>query len=179
MVRSKNATHERGLRRRLRPAFYSAVIIGVLSLQSYTTLRICTRAPLYVPFIESHHLSSSCAPKLWPFLTYPMYSRAKFDGDTLTDYRVYVLSQDSSSVYISPDELGIGFWRYRSDFVSAIRDNDQEKLGAYVDLISRLRDERPWAFRLNEVRWRLSRQGFIEEGEFTVKDLRLSNTTSS
>lgn len=62
----------------------------------------------------------------WPFISYPMYSGAKYDGDRLNDFTVRVFLDDSESYEIvSSEDMGLGYWIFRKNIILPIRKEDE------------------------------------------------------
>jgi len=67
-------------------------------------------------------------PTLWPFVNYPMYSQARFPGDTIFEFALVGEFEDGSRGEIPPERLGLGSYHYqillrrlRSGDLSAVR----------------------------------------------------------
>ena len=79
---------------KIRFGLISVLIIGVLVVQTVSSFRRTY--------------------KWWPFLSYPMYATAHFEGERIkVNHRVYAVTPDGARHYLDPDrDLKIGFWRY-------------------------------------------------------------------
>ena len=134
---------------------------------------MCTRIPILFPLVDPSTLETTCSPRLWPFLTYPMYRIARYEGDQVIDYRIYAVFSDSTYSYVSPDDLKIGFWKYVDDLVSAVREGHVETITAYAHRIAEHQGEAPVKLRLGAKPWTLRHDGFEEEAEITIREIEV------
>lgn len=74
------------------------------------------------------------APFLWPFLDYPMYSGAHFEGDEIDRAVVLGVRTDSTRIPIEPADLGLGLFPYRRGPVRALRRDNLEAARLYRDV---------------------------------------------
>lgn len=74
------------------------------------------------------------APFLWPFLDYPMYSGAHFEGDEIDRALVLGVRADSTRLPIEPADLGLGLFPYRRGPVRALRRGNLEAARLYRDI---------------------------------------------
>lgn len=79
---------------RIRFGLLSVLIIGVLFAQTVSGFR------------KTY--------KWWPFLAYPMYAEAHFEGERIkVNHRIYAVTSDGVRHYLDPEaQLKLGFWRY-------------------------------------------------------------------
>ena len=139
----------------------SFAIITILALQTATTFRIfCLPEPL-----PSHpFLRQFCSPRLWPFLTYPMYKRPYYEGDKVVEYFIYGILEDSSEVAINPENLDVNYWMFLWDFVPALQHDDQEKIQEYVAAYHQKYNRKLIGLRLESHPWIISPEG-VKPGE--------------
>jgi hypothetical protein len=74
---------------------------------------------------------------LTPFLSYPMYSKAHFEGERLdVNHRVYAVLKSGERRYIDPDEdLNVDFWRYERRFVTPLIKGRSDEVAPFVDAV--------------------------------------------
>jgi hypothetical protein len=96
------------IRKAIFPAL-SLLIVSLLGLQMFVSFpheiarqHISERYG-ELPFITQCDI---CPVKLWPFLDYPMYSRAYHEGDQLARYVAIGILEDDTEVHIEYDDLG-------------------------------------------------------------------------
>jgi hypothetical protein len=83
-------------------AFASLVIIAVLGIQTVVGF--------------TFHRAD-----YWPFVSYPMYSTANFDGQHLEDYRLLAETGSGDRVALNAEDFGYSFWVFRKNVHEAIR----------------------------------------------------------
>jgi hypothetical protein len=82
--------------------FCSVVIFTVLAIQ------------LVVGFVDTGRWG-------WPFIAYPMYKTAHYDGERLDhDRAVYAILRDSQRVQLTREQLGMDFWMFYYNVVVPI-----------------------------------------------------------
>lgn len=116
----------------------STVIVVVLTTQVVVSL-------VLFPFVN--HLR-----KTWPFLDFPMYSTAHYDGDRISRRSVLGIRPDGSEVEISGSDFGIGAWDFRQ-FTNALERNNHEIVLSFVHSYESTRNE-----LLSEIR-------FVDRGQ--------------
>ena len=104
-------------------AAISIVIIFVLTLGAISALNFKL---IYKPLRGS--------PDLWPFLDYPMYSTAHYEGEEIEHYAVFGTLEDATEVPILPEDFGLHFWIFRRTFVFAMLGDDQKQIKDYAEL---------------------------------------------
>jgi hypothetical protein len=139
----------------------SLLILLVFSLQAVASFACPSRgsrilAPLRV----------FCAPTLWPFVDYPMYSRAHYEGDKYTHRRVIGIYSDSSESTLHWTDFDVPFYLFTRIFLRAVDAGDLETIQVFVDRFHRtgrksmigLRLEaHPFVFASNELHPRSTR----------------------
>ena len=105
---------------KLTVAFLSLVILTTLLLQ--IAVGICC---------HGSHADISlgkilCAPSLWPFLDYPMYSWPHFKDDKVTRYFVVGITESSGEVVIKPEDFGLSFWPFIRNYVDKMIKGDKQ-----------------------------------------------------
>jgi hypothetical protein len=128
-------------------ALVSAVIVAVLVLQAVATFDLFPR------------LLGRPSSYFWPFLDYPMYRRAHYEGETIEVYRVVGLLEGGGETVIEPADLGLSFWKFRDGFVWAIRQRDGARLAVYAEHYRARAGRRLAALRLERAGHRVTRAG--------------------
>ena len=107
----------------------SLVIIALLVLQTIASFNL-TFGPI------------ERSPFLYPFLDYPMYQGAHYKGETIDEYFIVGILEDSSEVPILPEDLGFdNVWLYRKGFVRAVLRGNQARIKDYAELYKSKQNE--------------------------------------
>lgn len=156
----------------------SLFILASFILQFFTTFRIYTYLPTVYPPAENLELQRFRPPALWPFLTYPMYKDPHYEGSEIITYRVYATFTDSTELEVLSEDLGIGFFKFRNNFVSAIQNRRHGIIQDYASLIQEEHEQRPVSLRLEEHPLIL-RDGSLEKGlPKTITTIQFTSVTS-
>jgi hypothetical protein len=77
----------------------------------------------------------------WPFVAYPMYKRAHYEGERFDhDLTVRLVLRDASEHLVTGPDLGLSFWLVEKRVWNPIRNNDQEQLQSFAeDVLSKVR----------------------------------------
>jgi hypothetical protein len=70
----------------------------------------------------------------WPFMDYPMYRYARYEGSVIERYRVFGRRADGSEAEVTPGDLGLNFRRFRDIFVAALRGADMPRVIAFAEV---------------------------------------------
>jgi hypothetical protein len=100
----------------------SLVIAVVLSLQLAATFDLFPRF-----LSRSTHL-------FWPFMNYPMYRAAHYEGSVIERYRVFGRAADGSEIEVTPDDLGLNFRKFQDIVVAALRSGDMPSVAAFAEI---------------------------------------------
>lgn len=157
----------------------SLVILSVIFLQAFTSFRVYTYLPLAFPPASKLNLEKVRSPALWPFLTYPMYRSAYYEGDEFVEYRTYAVFRDSTEIRISPEDIGVGFWKYRSEFVTYLRKGEIENIQNFLHIIREKYEREPVRLRLERKPWVLQKNGIVQEKSEVIAGTRVSSSNST
>lgn len=125
-------------------ALISVVIVTVLSLQALVGF-------------------SYTGVQTWPFMAYPMYRGAHYDGERLRyDFTVYAELDDSSEVVITPEDLGLSWWAFRENVVHALYRNDRAVVQGLIDAHCERTGQRIVGLRMEDLGRAVSRDGLVE-----------------
>jgi hypothetical protein len=125
----------------------STIIAVVLALQVVATFDLFPR------------LLSRPSRTFWPFLDYPMYRRAHYEGDLIERYLVLGRRADGAEVEVTPGDLGLNFWKFRYEVVGALRNGDRPRAAAFADMYRARHGTRLVALRLERHGDTLTRDG--------------------
>jgi hypothetical protein len=98
-----------------------SVVIAVILL-----LQVAATFDLYRFASRPSHL-------LWPFMDYPMYRGAHYEGAVLARYRVFGKTADGAEVEVTAGDLGLNFRRFQDIVVDALRHGDTARVAPFAD----------------------------------------------
>lgn len=100
----------------LRYVFYSAVIAAVLVAQTIA--------------------SFGNTDRYFPFLWYPMYAKAHFEGERLdVGHKVYALTPDGVRHSVRAEDLSIDFWRFERRFARPLKAGHVDEILPFLKII--------------------------------------------
>lgn len=109
------------------------------------------------------------SPFLWPFLDYPMYSTAHYEGEGIPRYRVVGTTADGREMEIDRETLGTDFWIFRNAFLFSFRyPGMRDELPPGVELFETRHGVRLIAVRLENRPLVLTRDGAVN-GELRIE----------
>ncbi len=123
---SKVPAYSEHFHEKLSSACISLVILFTLGAQYYSSFGVgfvSRRFPLF---------EATRSPNLWPFISYPLYTAPHHVGEVLDQYSLFGILEDSSTVKIDADDLGVCIW-HLGTFVDSIRNDDSELTGQMVE----------------------------------------------
>jgi hypothetical protein len=148
----------------------SVVILLCLALQSVAGFRmLCLPRELF-PSLPSPRF---CAPKLWPFLDYAMYSRPHYAGDSIVTFFLVGVFEDSSEISILPADLNLGPFDYLYTLVPQLEGGTVETARRYAEVYQRTRGRKLIGLRLESHAMVLSRDGVTRGSSRIVREFRL------
>ena len=139
----------------------SLVIAAVLALQLTATFDLFPRI-----LSRPSHL-------FWPFLDYPMYRAARYEGSVIERYRVFAATDDGTEVELMPSDFSLNFRKFRDIAVAAIRAGDTQRVTAFAELYRARTGRQLVGVRVERHGDVLTRQGLQLFTPVTVADLRL------
>jgi hypothetical protein len=123
----------------------SAVIVVILGLQTFASFR-------------------DPAQWGWPFLAYPMYRGAHYEGERLRhDFTTYAIVDDSSRMVVTPQDLGMTWWWFRANVVDIMLRQDQAALKAIAKQICETSGRSVQALELEDMGVAVGRNG-LQDG---------------
>jgi hypothetical protein len=121
----------------------SAIIVTVLGLQ------------IVAGFVDTGRWG-------WPFVAYPMYKRAHYEGERFDhDLTVYLIMDDSSERVVTGPDLGLSFWLVEKRIWNPVRSGNQEHLQSFIEDVCPKFDNRIIAVRLEDKGVALGRSGMV------------------
>jgi hypothetical protein len=104
-------------------------------------------------------LLSRSSNSFWPFISYPMYRSAHYEGAVLPRFRVFGRTLAGSDVEITPPDLGLNLRKFQDIFVAALRQPDMPLVDAFAEIYRRRTGMRLIAIRLERHGQVLTRDG--------------------
>ena len=106
----------------------------------------------------------------FPFIFYPMYSSAHYEGEEVVDREmIFAIVKDSTAVQIVPEDLGLDFWDFQL-FLKAIDQQSNEVISQYLEIYQSRAGKQVLQLQIKVHPWTLSRKGFIQ-GEQRVRKI--------
>ncbi len=115
----------------------SFFILAVLVAQFATAFKL-TCLPKSLSFVPNS-LRFACDPVLYPFLAYPMYSAARYPGDTHEDRELFGVLENGQQVLINEKSLGIGLYEFNSTYLHSLSQGKTDKI---QDIVARYIDKK-------------------------------------
>lgn len=107
----------------------SLVIAGMLTLQLTASFDLLPR------------LLSRPSHIFWPFMNYPMYRWAHYEGAVIERYRVFGRTAAGLDIELTPSDFGLNFRKFQDIVIAALRRGDTAGVAPYAE-IYRLRSGR-------------------------------------
>jgi hypothetical protein len=79
-------------------------------------------------------LLSRPSHRFWPFMNYPMYRSARYEGAVIGQYRVFGRAVDGSEVEVTASDLGLNFRKFQDIVVAAVRHRDMPRVVAFGEM---------------------------------------------
>ena len=95
----------------------------------------------------------------WPFVNYPMYRFAHYEGDVIPRYRVFGRTADDSEVEVTSDDLGLNFRKFQDLVVAALRRGETPSVAKFAEIYRVRVGRRLVAMRLERHGQILTRDG--------------------
>lgn len=76
------------------------------------------------------------SPYQWPFIDYPMYSLAHYEGDEVSRLLLIGIRPDSTKIEIEPEDLGLTFFPYLHGPIRAVRDSSRHVASPFRDIFA-------------------------------------------
>lgn len=156
-------TNDKSFSRRISLPLASVTLVSVVIL-AFLFLQTIATSAILCPF--------KCDPSFWPFMTYPMYERAHYEGDRWHQPHLFGILEDYSEVEIQAEEMGAQYVVY-AHFLYALQTDDQARLEKYVQVYQDRSNQKLIGLRLEHHSFELSKQGFLAAPPKVVKELWL------
>ncbi len=100
----------------------------------------------------------------WPFVAYPMYEAAHYDGDRiLYDFTLYAKTADGDRIEVTRDDLGMSFWHFEKNVANAMRHGDLEKPQIIAKEYCKRHNRRIIGLILEDKGIAISRSGMVKD----------------
>jgi hypothetical protein len=95
----------------------------------------------------------------WPFLSYPMYRTAHYEGAVIERYRVFGRTENGAEVELEPADFGLNFRKFQDIAVVALRRHDLPQVTTIAEIYRARSGRRLVAMRLERHGPVLTREG--------------------
>ena len=119
------------------------------------------------------------SPRLWPFLDYPMYNQAHYEGEAVNRYVVFGIFADASEARILPEDLNLDFWKFEYGPVQMLRRGDVEALKPYARFYSAQQNKMLVGLRLENHPITLLDQGVRVAAPQVLKSVSLESVSTN
>lgn len=99
-------------------------------------------------------------PAIWPFITYPMFSRSHYKGEIKNRYFVFGILEDSTVVQISHEDVNLDIKLFRQNFIQAMLQDRKELIKESLKLYQNQQTQKIVALRLENHPLVLSKDGY-------------------
>jgi hypothetical protein len=157
-------------KQRYRVLLISLFIVAVIFMQAAATFR------LFCPPERFTQLSSwrvLCEPLGWPFINYPMYHAAHYEGESINYYQVYAELEDGTEIAVYPEDLELNWWLFHRGIVASLLVEDEDGILFYAHMYEELHQTSIVAWRLENQPTVLKRGQTVQEAPQTVRHVSL------
>lgn len=128
MNRTTSQTKRKFASRTTSRFFASTAILLTVLIQTHAAITRMGCKVISVPII----CSFPDDPRSYPFLNYPMYSQAHYEGDVIYQYPLTVTFEDSSQGALTATDLQITDYEFKRKLLPAIAKQDFASVGEYI-----------------------------------------------
>ena len=150
----------------------SIFVVGILSLQAHVLL-------VFYPRDRFPALDSISPPRLWPFVDYPMYSKAKYEGNPIHRLRVIGVLDDSTEIQILAEDLGMGHWHFQGFIRALRRGTPPDEIRWFVDSYHQRTERTLRSLRLENHPLAFSREGVAPAPKVVVATVNVDDLPPS
>jgi hypothetical protein len=147
----------------------SILIFSILSLQfSMAFLRFC----------PENRLKSLCPripddPAFYPFLDYPMYAGAMYEGVQVDQYFLFGVLEDGTEIPISEQEIQISRYNFIRKILPKIQDQNLMIIQEYVKIYEKNSQKNLVKLRLENHPLVITREGVNPKEKIVIVDLKV------
>jgi len=112
----------------------STLIVGTIGLQFAVALFwLC---PKNHPAFSSRNLCPALPadPTFFPFLDYPMYATARYEGVQIDEKFLYGFLESGTKVPITDEELGISRYQFLNKVIPGVKQKNDKSIEYYVGI---------------------------------------------
>lgn len=118
------------------------------------------------------------SPYQWPFIDYPMYSLAHYEGDEVSRLVLIGIRADSTKIAIEPEDLGLTFFPYLRGPVWAVRNSKRSAAILYRDIFADRNGVEVVRFEVLDRPVVITRDGYLPGPPKTVASLSFEKSAA-
>ncbi|VXD11793.1 hypothetical protein [Planktothrix paucivesiculata] len=151
----------------------SMFIISVIFVQfSVAFFGICPKKS------SSFSLKSLCPrlpkdPAFYPFLNYPMYARARYEGIKVRQHLLFGVLEDGTEIPITDQELQVSRYLFIEEILPKVLEKDLPFLKEYVKIYEQKHQKKLVKLRLENHPLAITREGVNPVEKTVIVDLML------
>lgn len=152
----------------------SLIILVVIFLQLLTgNLRFCSNRNSAFFLLKIICPSIPDDPALYPFLDYPMYAGARYEGVNINQYFLIGILEDGTEVTITSDDLNISRYDFLRNILPQIEKQNLQVIEKYVKIYEQKSHRNLINLRLENHPLVITRDGVNSSEKEVVVDLKL------
>lgn len=134
----------------------SFLILSVVSVQLYSAVLIAGCKVIKIPLC---YLPDE--PGLYPFLDYPMYARAKAEGDVVKQRQLMAIFSDGTEKPLQAEDFGLSPYWYLATVLPAFENQKLDKIKTHIEAYQQQGNQPFVAFRVDVLPTTVSADGVI------------------
>ena len=145
----------------------SPFILLCLMVQAGTAVRLFCLESIFSFLPET--VNVACDPVLYPFTSYAMYSRAKYEG-AVTSKRIFMAKLiDESEIVVNHKSLGVTDYMFKK--YSGNIGKDEQKLSKFIELYDANNDKKIRELFVKVDTYKITRSGIIKTNSPTINTI--------
>ncbi len=148
----------------------SPFILLCLILQAGATVRFFCLGHIF-SFLPAA-VNVACDPVLYPFLSYAMYSSAKYEGETVKQYTLVGKFTDGTEGVVNHKSLGIKDYKFKT--YTANLEKDEQTLSEFLQLYEVKNQKQIQKLFLNVETYQITKDGIKKDNSPRIKEIVLN-----
>lgn len=136
----------------------SFLILSVVGVQLYSAVLIAGCQVIKIPLC---YLPDE--PGLYPFLDYPMYARAKAEGDAVKQHQLMAIFSDRTEKQLQAEDFGLSPYWYLATVLPAFEAKKMDKIKTHIEAYTQQGNPPFVAFRVDVLPTTVSADGVMTE----------------
>ncbi|VXD11798.1 hypothetical protein [Planktothrix paucivesiculata] len=152
----------------------SLTILGVIYLQFLAgNIRTCTYLDSDFFLLKLICPSIPDDPALYPFLDYPMYAGARYEGTNVNQYFLFGVLEDGTEVAITNEDLQTSRYKFLRNILPEIEKKNPEIIQSYVKIYEQKSQKNLVKLRLENHPLIITRKSINPGDKIVTVDLEL------